>query len=356
MGLIKLKAPSLWSMDTGLLASGNVMGLSRLDDYFNDGALDTANFGLKSIGSGLAVQDIGIYTYSPAAADAGIWWCKQAFDKTRPNRYKCWFRKLDLGTQVYPVFLHQNATEPQVGGSEEQVNEIMTLYVSSSNQIFLYYYDSGGTQHSWDGVAWQTGFNLFGTMDDIHLHSIALHSDGTSWWVVIMDEVTDTISVDTSGDKVPWANTRSNGDPLWYGGGDWRDYTVSGHIIVARLNEQFLTTARVATMGQVSVNAIMEEFPLAESVEAGASITWRYNKDGTGFTTPGMGTLAELASALVGMHVGALDLEATFTSDGEAAASFDINGGDIAGTGGTSSIFKLPLEAVKLPGMEVIEI
>ena len=334
MSPFALKAPSAWdTVPAGLAASGDVLALDRIEDKFNDGILDAANFGALAAGNGTVFENEALELNSPAAIDAGAIYLKTSISKVADEIYTYRWRP-QSGTH-YPIFIQQSAGAPIIGnGATLAAIRVIAVYLATPTTLGIFYIDNLGVAQGWNGSAWGPALPTIASVGLGTLYEAQLEVDSANarWRIILRDITYSTVITTTAW--VLWANTRNTGSGvLWFGSGDFYNDVISGKMIVSSFRNQFKPGPLVATMGEISGGGTpIDDIPITESVESGATLFWKYNLNRTGLS--GAKTLAQLKTDLVGQTFNYLDLESTYTSDGEAAASFDINGGVIASSGG----------------------
>ena len=333
MPLIKIKAPTSWdTIPAGAAAVLDVLALSRIEDYFTGDTLDATNFGSVLSGGGTAQQeDPGLHLETPVTAAAAIGYVKKVISKTVSNKYVSRTRSKRNGGAGYPLFIQQSASAPVAGTTTALASKrVIEVAISSVGSINILYWDSSNVVHYWNGTGWQLAVFNFAGYADLDLFETQFETTADSWRIVFKDITTGTTIATT--DYVTWAATRSTGaDPLWHCTCDPFTNIYTFETVQVLFHENYSTSV-VTVKGSEAVGTEILDVPITENVEAGASISWRYDI-GAGWVTGGTGSLADLKTALIGTSPATLDLEATFTSDGDAAASFDINGGVIGSTG-----------------------
>lgn len=331
MALIKLKDPSLWTLGAGLEYAGDAISLSRFEDDFASKVLDAANIGLLVAGGGYVSPGGALNMRSPLDADAAGFYYRSPLILNQADVHSMQMYLAAVGGISYPLIAGQN----NVGPGEPTTNNINAgvLVTQLSSSVWrIEYRDTGGTTYRWNETtgAWQTGIvNVPSGIAYSHHYQFRLIKTATSWAVQIKDLTSDVIVADTSPAPILWSNTNDNGNDYYMIHGD--PFTAFAKWIgtCTLLYTNYPLTSQLATMGAVDVYAALEQFPVSQV----GDVVWEYNKDGAGWVKPGAGTPAEVEAALSGLYMETIDFRATLTSDaeGDAAGSFDINGGALAG-------------------------
>ena len=349
MSRVLLKTTSLWTRDIGLKADGEILGQDNLvaSEDFSAGALDPALWGSSMAGGGNISMAGGLLTLETlAASDAAIVYYKQTLNPRATSKWKLRLKyesPLSANT-INPFVLFQDSIVPAVGNYVGKYNlkELVRLRRDTAASQTFFYYDTGGTLRAFT-FAWEFLADTIYYLD--------IENDGAGH---IKLTVYDEDLKELAGVMFAWSNVRAEADDLYFFFGDpYQDYAFGTIKARGFWHWGEYPSGKVAVMGQIDVGAVIEGLPITEDSEAGASIAWRYDRDGAGFVMPGAGTLAELKAAVEGEYFNTLDLEATFISDGDAQASFDINGGVLAGYGAT---YNMPLEIIEGQGLEVVEL
>jgi hypothetical protein len=343
-------------MSPGLKATGDLLGLDNLvaEEPFNNAILDTALWGTYiSGGSGSAsIGESGdrVNIKTTTADGAAMLYYKETLHPRASRRWRLkWKLRQDSGDMVACALLQETGI-PQAGGIYSKA--LAEIAIDSNGAVTVAYFDTSGQKIYWGSPGWGSGYYAVpvgGGLDNEIVSELENDGDGLTFRIFNADESETYITA-----TVPWSSVRAEAGNLYFYGGDPFTTQFYGDLDIHDFQHygEFPFDA-VATMGQISVGAIIEQLPITETLEAEASITWRYSKDGAGLVMPGAGNLSELKAAVNGEFFNTLDLQATYASDGNAWASFDINGGAIAGYGAS---FNLPLEAIELSALEVIEI
>ena len=355
MPRVLLADPSLWdSIPAGLQASGDVLSLDNLvvSDLFEDASLDPALWGTYLVqGSGSAsITEAGgkVSVITTADSSVAMFYYKQILSPRASNKWRVRFKVSSPNFFIMALALLQEAGTPTPGGTNAK--SVSALEIDSTGQISASVWLQNTLRYYWNGI-WQTAWSGVDGVSADEQRVVEYENDGTSLFMRIYNADCSECLFSRSA---AWSVLKDESDNLYVYLGD--PYTTIQHGQLD-VHEFFhygpYPTGLAASMGPINVGAVIEHIPIIENTEAGASITWRYDRDGAGFVTPGTGTLAELKAEAEGVYFNTLDLEATFTSDGKAGASFDINGGVLAGYGAT---YSMPLEIIERPGLEVVEV
>lgn len=328
MAIIKLKQPSLWTKDSGLIALGDLLALDRFEDNFDGVLLDAVNFGTSLAGTGSMNECGTLKGETPFNSAAAIWHYRSALIT---NQADVWSVKFNLwaGSFYYPFCIAQDSGgEPTVDTASRRIH----VQVMPSGKFRIEYLDSSVVWRTWNETSgvWTTSIlDIPTAINYDHEYEIKLIKTSTTWGIQIIDLNTSTIIVDTTISPVTWASMYDTATPYYMLSGD-----IFTTVSVMSMNSTGFRTnyplsPLVASMGQVDVYAAFEQFPITQA----GDVVWEYNKDGGGWTQPGSGTPAEVDAALSGFYIRTIDFRATLASDtlGDAAAYFDINGGVLAG-------------------------
>ena len=355
MALVYLKPVSEWTVTPGIKAEGNMLGLDNLvaEDYFDGEALDPALWGTyMASGSGSATIMVsgGKANLKTTTSDgAAMLYYKEPFNPRAARKWKIKWKLRQISGDMVSCALLQETNTPQPGGINSKT--IGEIAMDSNGAVTVAYFNISGQKMFWGMVGWGSGYDavpIGGGINKVITCEIESDLLELTFRIFNSDE-SETLATAS----VSWSSVRAESGSLYFYGGDPFTTQFFGDIDVHEF-QHFgdYPFEAVTIMGQIIVGAVIEQLPITESLEAGASITWRYNRDNAGFLMPGTGSLENLMSAVNGEFFSTLDLEATYASDGNSRASFEINGAVIAGYG---SSFNLPLEAIELPGLEVIE-
>jgi hypothetical protein len=350
---INIKPTNTWeTIPAGLLTTAETMALDRLEENFNNDAL-AAEFKTLVSGGGLAYEKDVVTLHEDNLADAAILYRDALLNKAVTDKYNYESRIFGLiaGVDWFYLSVQQNAGAPIVGNSGIlAAKRVIDLAASFNTTNFLaVYFDDIGNVFTWDGAAWQPGaLARFGTYQSYKRYKATLDVDSalSRWRLIFTDLDTDTVI--TTTDWVLWANTRDiGGDDMWIITGDPFTNIYKGSQLISRYFQNYPSGTLDAIMGFIAVGSIIDQLPIIETIDAGASIVWSYDI-GAGWITPGGGTLAELNAALVGTSPATLNLRARFSSDAAllAGALFDINGGVIACPAGFQATYELPQEII----------
>ena len=332
MAIVKLKAPSAWdSIPAGLADSSDVIALDRIEDNFDDGAIDPALIGTVVSGNGEVVETRGLVTHAPANADAAIWYDKNGLNRADVDSYSIAARITADSAQHRFLFLQQSAIAPIVASNVVVTTKLAIQVLKLTGADFtISYKDDVGVDFFWTGGPnWQAVFAPFGTHSEADLYEATLESDGIRWRINFRN-LSDNSTVALTA-WVNWADTHNDGvNPFWLGAGESMTDAYAGVGVFQYYHRLYPLGPLTAIMGEVAGDgAIIEQIPITESVETGATSRYKYNLNGAGLSAEN--TLAELKANLVGQAMTTLDLQWIVTSDGEAAASFDMNGGVLGG-------------------------
>ena len=331
MELLTLKSPDEWTLADGLIASGEQIILDRVEDYFNDGSLDSANLGTVTEAGGTVVESLGVRLFTSLASCA-ILYPKAGIDKTKSGFYRTVIRGSDAAL-YFSAFLQQASTKPVTGAAAAVANNRIMDLIDIGTDVFLYRWTAAGGTKYWNEAleVWQVAsVTLPSIGSNNKAMEILFRWTPTQWKLTLKNKETGVDYIDTSW--VDWSDTKNNGvDPYWFGVGDYLTNFWSSAIAVMLMENQY-TNGAAATMGEVEFyGTTILQNPITETTEGGASVSYRYNLNRGGWSASK--TLSELSDELVGAVCYYLDIEATFTTDGEAAASIDINGGVMAAPG-----------------------
>jgi hypothetical protein len=329
MGLIKLKNPSLWTLGTGLEYNGDAIGLSRFEDNFADKVLDTAKIGALTANLGYVTPGGALNMRSPNDTDAAGFYIKSALVINEADVHSMQMYLAAVGGISYPLIVAQPITgAPAV----DNLNTGILITQQSAGLWRIEYRDAVGTFYRWNQStgAWQLGsINIPTPIDYSHQYEFRLIKTTTSWAVRITDLTAATVIADTSPQYILWSNINDNGNSYYKIHGD--PFTVFARWIgtCSLVYTNYPLTSQLATMGAVDVYAAFEQFPVSQV----GDVVWEYNKDNAGWVLPGAGAPADIQAALSGLYMETIDFRATLNSDaeGDADASFDINGGALAG-------------------------
>jgi hypothetical protein len=359
MSLVFLKNPSLWTLGPGLKSEGAKVSIHNLiaEDFFDDANLDPSLWGsdiVQGSGSASMTEASGKLNIRTTASNSGA----LAYYKTtlNPRATSRWRVRLGLRTPqggIIAAALVQEPSSPHIDTSSNiQGRELAEVAISLSGGVYFGYWGPSGQRYYWSsGKGWTASQEY--ALPDVLGKDLEFEFENNGMGLIFRVFNSDGSEV-LANASVDWSSVRAEADSLYLYSGDPFNNLWYGELDISMFRHAGDNpTGQVAAMGETAIGTFIDQIPIAESVEPGASIAWRYNKDGTGFLMPGAGTLAELKAAIEGMFINTLDLEATFASDGLAGASFDINGGGLGSEPPLS--FNLPLEAVELPALEVIE-
>ncbi len=345
---VDLKDLANWSLASGVENADESLRLAIqriVDERFKSDST-TPGFTVNTTGSGGFAATIAEFFKASSPTNADQAWAvgDTAHDKTSDFKIIVQNRLKTFGAQPGIIRLNSKATQ-SIAGSLGTGNLLIDYRVASST-VRVLYFDSGGGIHSWNPAtqAWQVSSLGFITITNLEVVIVEFIADGTRWHVVVKDpDGTELANTSDNGGTIAWANTQDNPESnLWpiIGNADVNAVgTTYYHDYISWSNDtgtDYSTTSPAATMGQIAVGQNIDQIPIDEDNETGASISWDYDI-GAGFITGN--TLAQLKTALVGTSPVTLDLRANLISDGVDRAGFEFNGQTIAGAGGGSPMF-----------------
>lgn len=330
-GGIGLTNTADWALSAGMQeTNGTIEFFRTIDDNFNDNSLSSV-FNSDTSGNGVATETATLIVNGLANSDAGIWYYATEISNTITETYIARFIISDLaaGGHQGDVFgLYKRSGAPLLTTAAGQASfRVLHIDVSDSAGLRIFYFDNTSTAQYWNGSAWTTSNSSFGTEQTDVNYKFELVANAASWQTRWFNETADAHI--TTTDAVNWIATRGLGVDYWIYGGD-----IYTDINYPQIHwTKFYTlypTSGTATMGQIPVDVEITNLPIFEANESGCSIVWTYDI-GSGFVTPGAGTLAQLKAALIGTTPATLNLKATPAGNSDCKASFYIDNGLITG-------------------------
>jgi len=360
MALVYLKSPSDWTLSSGLRPDGDTLGLNNLiaEDRFDDSNINTSLWGTSIVqGGGLAAisEDSKKLNIKTTASNSGaIAYYKAVLSPRATKKWRINFSICTPEGGIITSALVQDVIDPYVDSiGNIQDKELAEIAVSYTGGVYFGYWNTSGQRYYWNsGTGWSINqdFAYHGILEKNFVFEFENNGVDLIFRILKSDE--SEILVNAS---ISWSSVRVETDDLYLYTGDPFSNMWYGEMDILRFKHiGDYPAGQVAIMGETEIGTFVDQVPISESLETGASIKWRYSKDGNGFVMPGAGDLVDLKEAVEGVYFNTLDLEAAFATDGLAFAAFDVNGGVLGSNPPLS--FNLPLEVLEHSALEVIEI
>ncbi len=360
-------------------ARGNLALIKQLtlDEDFSEDTLDPEKWGSIIAGSGSIVPNGPAAPYieqkKPTGASLATLYLKDTIDESNPFRLRLAFSVSNYSSVGFIWMLSGYAAAPT--SNDIGTNQIFMLRRSAS-LVDITYKDSGDAAQYWNGSSWQSGQTAFALAERAWRFAYLI-SDGTSW--KIRFEAADG-SLVTETTSITWANTR----PL--GGSEsaylvTHDNRISTPAFTFKLSSveiwpteeatTYLTSAQSCPTEAIQTTEAFDSgdvmFMTGREIVAGAEVRLTVNVDGAGFGAP-INVNTVPVAGLTGVYQ--FTAGTAFAPTANVILKIEINSPSGSTQielslpwidGVTSSevagvTYQLPLEAVELAELEVVEL
>lgn len=248
-------------------------------DNFDDGSIDSAKWGTDVDDGGVpppeatSIIETTVLTIQAAGVASGA----MIYDKDiLPPRYnKAWNIRInnkctpDAIREMTPIFLWQGAAAPALATTTPAMGRLGFMTQKDNGNIRFLYYDTGGSIHSWDGAAWQSGgaqVAYAGTVTTEYIFEMS--SDKTSLYFMVYSA--EGVLLESA--SIPWSDIRAESNDMYCLWGDPDTSFLAGEIITTNYEryEWAETETPDQTIEDSFDNASLDPVKFGSSIDVGS--------------------------------------------------------------------------------------
>lgn len=344
MPLIKFDDISTWPKASGIEIIDNIIAqLERqfYADTFPAGVIPATKMGIIATGGGsvtgfaggVDIDSLGGVT--EAAATFAIQEIILDSDKVRTFKTKLSYNPA-TSVNFLAMIQQFSGTPTSLTNAARAADLMLQMFATNTNTVQFYYRKPNATNSYWNPALgiFQDATVGFAPLVPGTIYTVIFEYTQTAWRLRLRNAA-DTADIFAAAPWVSWGVVNDQGKKIYLLIADpVNDTYISGmKIHEIQWDDGYLTTSPIISIpSAIAIGVPIEVVPISEDNDAGASILYDYEFDGSGLVLGK--TLAEINTAWVGSSPGILNqFIAHMKSDGKAQPRFNLNGGVLAGSG-----------------------